>query len=73
MDGRSDSRPQVIWQIMDLVISLGIITLLFAMIFKLLPDVMIRLAGCVDRLFCHRPVFYHWEIFIGRLSRTQQP
>jgi membrane protein len=32
---------EVIWQILDLAISLSIITLLFAMIFKLLPDVLI--------------------------------
>src|SRR5580704_627099 len=32
---------EVIWHILDLVISLGIITLLFALMFKLLPDVLI--------------------------------
>lgn len=32
---------EVIWRILDLSISLGIITLLFAMIFKMLPDVQI--------------------------------
>ena len=32
---------EVIWNILDVVISLGIITLLFAMIFKMLPDVQI--------------------------------
>jgi membrane protein len=32
---------EVIWHILDVVISLGIITLLFAMMFKLLPDVLI--------------------------------
>jgi membrane protein len=32
---------EVVWHILDLAISLGIITLLFAMIFKLLPDVSI--------------------------------
>ena len=32
---------EVIWDILDVVISLGIITLLFAMMFKLLPDVLI--------------------------------
>lgn len=32
---------EAIWNILDLVISLGIITLLFAMIFKFLPDVRI--------------------------------
>jgi membrane protein len=32
---------EVIWQIVDLVISMGIITLLFAMMFKMLPDVII--------------------------------
>lgn len=32
---------EVIWQLMDVAISLGIITLLFAMMFKMLPDVII--------------------------------
>jgi membrane protein len=32
---------EVIWHILDLVISLAIITLLFALMFKLLPDVLI--------------------------------
>lgn len=32
---------EVVWQIMDLVISLSIITLLFAMMFKMLPDVIV--------------------------------
>jgi membrane protein len=32
---------EVIWDILDVLISLGIITLLFAMMFKLLPDVLI--------------------------------
>ena len=32
---------EVIWHILDLVLSMGIITLLFAMIFKMLPDVVI--------------------------------
>jgi membrane protein len=32
---------EVIWQFIDLVASLGFITLLFAMMFKLLPDMMI--------------------------------
>jgi membrane protein len=32
---------EVIWHILDLLLSLGIITLLFAMMFKLLPDVLI--------------------------------
>ncbi len=32
---------EIIWHILDLVLSMGIITLLFAMIFKVLPDVKI--------------------------------
>ncbi|HXB58346.1 MAG TPA: YihY/virulence factor BrkB family protein [Candidatus Acidoferrales bacterium] len=32
---------EIIWHILDVLISLGIITLLFAMMFKLLPDVLI--------------------------------
>lgn len=33
---------EVIWQILDVIVSLGIISLLFAMMFKLLPDVIIQ-------------------------------
>ncbi len=32
---------EVFWQIVDAIISLGIVTLLFAMIFKMLPDVIV--------------------------------
>lgn len=32
---------EIIWWIVDLIVSIGIITLLFAMIFKILPDVVI--------------------------------
>jgi membrane protein len=39
--GGVNSAHEVIWQIVDAIVSLGIITLLFAMIFKILPDVII--------------------------------
>jgi membrane protein len=41
MQGRVALHP-VFWQAIDVVISFGIITLLIAMIFKFLPDAMIR-------------------------------
>ena len=37
----SNSAYQILWNIVDLGVSLGVITLLFAMIFKMLPDIEI--------------------------------
>jgi len=40
-DGRLSIPPQVL-QVADLIIALGVITVLFAMIFKIMPDVRLR-------------------------------
>jgi membrane protein len=34
--------PGFVWQIVNLLVSLGVVTLLFAMIFKILPDAQVR-------------------------------
>jgi membrane protein len=46
---------EVVWHVVDFVISLALITLLFAMIFKILPDVIIAwrdvwIGGCITAL-----------------------
>ena len=48
---------ETIWQEINFVVSFGVITLLFAMIFKVLPDVKIAWRDVLDWRDYHRPPF----------------
>ena len=58
----------VIAHLLDILISFGFITLLFAMIYKFLPDVGNPVAGRLDRRCAHLNSVYdrkipHWALF----------
>jgi hypothetical protein len=53
---------QFLWSILNFLLSFGVISLLFALMFKFLPDVKITW-GDVGDWCCHYcPIFYNWQV-----------
>jgi len=56
---------EVLWHILDFIVSLGLVTLLFAMMYKILPDVMIAWRDVWIGAFCTALLFAAGKFLLG--------
>ena len=64
--------PEIVLQVMNFAVSFVIITGLFALIFKVLPDAKGRLAGRLDRCSAHIGAVHHRKVCLGCLFGQKQ-